>query len=51
MRLLREGHRTVAEQQALAARSRREAVTCTSGVLTGVYGSNYLNDLRKDWPT
>ena len=42
--------------QALAAlehqniEDRRQALTRTSGTLTGVYDPNYLTDLREDWP-
>lgn len=48
--LLREGHRAVTAQHEHTTRSRRETVTATSGILTGVYEPNYLGALREDWP-
>ena len=50
LRLLREGYRTLGEIGAEAAAERREALRRTSGLLTGVYGQGYLEELRQDWP-
>ncbi|HEX5267660.1 MAG TPA: hypothetical protein VFW24_12885 [Acidimicrobiales bacterium] len=50
VRLLQEGYRALAEGRHQAAADRREAVRRTSGLLTGVYGATYLEDLRRDWP-
>lgn len=50
LRLLDEGHRAVAGQREQRAADRREAVARTSGALTGVYGRDYLAELREDWP-
>ena len=50
LRLVNEGHRVVVGEAARAVQQRRESVIRTSGVLTGVYGDNYLAELREDWP-
>jgi hypothetical protein len=50
LRLLEEGHRAVLDQRAHNVASQRDAVARTSGVLTGVFGENYLAALREDWP-
>lgn len=50
LRLLREGHRAVLEEQEAEATRRREAVRRTSGALTGAYEEGYLARLRDDWP-
>jgi hypothetical protein len=50
LRLLEEGRRAVVGQQERLARDRREAITRTSGALTGLYGDGYLSGLREDWP-
>jgi hypothetical protein len=47
--LVEEGHRAVVGQLERDASARRDAIARTSGVLTGVYGDNYLADLREDW--
>ncbi|MGH8969718.1 MAG: hypothetical protein ACRDV1_07185 [Actinomycetes bacterium] len=49
-RLVTEGHRAVVGLHEQLASDRRDAVARTSGALTGVYGQEYLADLRKDWP-
>lgn len=50
VKLALEGHR--AAQQARDERRRRRlaALHRHSGVLTGVYGPNYLHELREEWP-
>lgn len=50
LRLVKEGHRAVVDENASAIAQRREAVARTSGALTGLYGDSYLDDLRADWP-
>jgi hypothetical protein len=45
-RLIAEGHRALRE----SAEMRRAAVEDTSGAFTGVYGHDYLERLREDWP-
>lgn len=50
LRLVGEGHRAVMGQREHRASTRREAVARTSGALTGVYGRDYLTELREDWP-
>lgn len=45
-RLIAEGHRALRASAAI----RKAAVEETSGVLTGVYESDYLERLREDWP-
>lgn len=50
LRLLEEGHRSVNGERQRRTDEHREAVTSTSGVLTGVYGPGYLAELRAEWP-
>ena len=50
LRLIEEGEQAIEEQEKKTRESRRAAVLETSGALTGVYGENYLAELRKDWP-
>ena len=50
VRLLEEGHRALCETTQREIAQRKAAVARTSGALTGVYGPNYLDDLRRDWP-
>jgi hypothetical protein len=44
-RLIAEGHASLQNP----AEERRAAIAETSGAGTGLYGKNYLDDLRKDW--
>jgi len=48
--LVEEGHRALIRDAADRAAERRAAVERTSGALTGLYGVDYLADLRTDWP-
>jgi hypothetical protein len=50
LRLLDEGHRAVTGERQQRVRDHREAVTSTSGVLTGAYDKGYLEQLRAEWP-
>jgi hypothetical protein len=49
-RLLEAGHRAIRADREREAGRRREAGKRTSGALTGVYGRDYLEQLRDDWP-
>lgn len=51
LHLVYEGHRALISEREHHAAARRDAVTSTAGALTGVYGPNYLEELRRDWPT
>ena len=51
LHLLEEGHRAVVGHHENVVRGRRDAVTRTSGALTGLYGDGYLDELRRDWPS
>ncbi len=48
VQLALEGDR--AAQDGNAERRRLSALSRHDGVLTGVYGPNYLTQLRQDWP-
>lgn len=50
LRLLSEGYRALGETAGKEAAERRETLRRTSGLLTGVYGPGYLDELRQDWP-
>lgn len=50
VRLIEEGSRAVQGRQERALAQRQDAATRTSGILTGVYGEDYLSRLREDWP-
>lgn len=50
LRLLTEGHRASHAQVQSRVSGRRDAVARTSGILTGLYGAGYLDELREDWP-
>ena len=50
VRLIEEGHRALGETAQREVAQRKAAVARTSGALTGLYGRNYLDDLRRDWP-
>ncbi|MGE5696728.1 MAG: hypothetical protein ACM4D3_16305 [Candidatus Sericytochromatia bacterium] len=46
--LIREGHKAIAADRGRDARI--AAIKKTKGALTGVYGPDYLKELRADWP-
>lgn len=49
-RLILVGRSTLAHDHAAAAGKRQNAVEETSGALAGVFGADYLTQLREDWP-
>lgn len=48
--LVREGHRSIADDADRATAKRRDAIERTSGALTDAYPPGYLDELRGDWP-
>lgn len=50
VRLIREGHRSIAERRGGEAEHRRRMIQATCGALTGAYPDDYLESLRDDWP-
>jgi hypothetical protein len=48
--LIEEGHRAVLQERDQRLEERRRAIRETSGILTGVYPSDYLKKLREEWP-
>ena len=50
LRLVEEGHQAVTRHQRELVAQRRNAIERVSGSLTGVYGPDYLKELRQDWP-
>ncbi len=50
LRLLDEGYRALRESADRAETDRKDALRRTSGLLSGVYGTGYLEQLRRDWP-
>ncbi|WP_343709850.1 hypothetical protein [Mycobacterium sp.] len=51
VRLALEGHRAAEHAHDERRHRRIEAVRTYSGCLTGVYGPDYLERIREDWPT
>lgn len=49
-RLILVGRDTVAHNHTEEDRARRETIKSTGGALTGVFGPDYLEELREDWP-
>ena len=49
-RLILVGRNTLAHNDSAAVSQREQAIEETSGALAGVYGSDYLKELREDWP-
>lgn len=50
VRLVEEGRRAIERDGDEEAARRRKALDETRGALTGLYGSEYLDKLRRDWP-
>jgi hypothetical protein len=50
VRLALEGHRAAQQANDERRRRRLDAVRTYSGCLSGVYGADYLEHLREDWP-
>jgi hypothetical protein len=50
VRLVEEGVRALERADDKEAARRRKAVAETRGALTGLYGAEYLDKLRHDWP-
>jgi hypothetical protein len=48
--LVKEGHRAISGDAERRLAERRAAIERTSGIFTGVYPPNYLEQLRDDWP-
>lgn len=50
VRLALEGHRTAMASQAARRERRLAAIRTHSGKMTTIYGPDYLDALREDWP-
>jgi hypothetical protein len=50
VRLALEGHRAAEQAREERRRRRLDAVRKYSGCVKGVYGPDYLKNLREDWP-
>lgn len=48
--LAEEGHRALVADSERKRSHRLAAIESTSGALSGTYGSDYLKQLREDWP-
>jgi hypothetical protein len=49
-RLILAGRDALANDHAAAEKTRLRAVEATSGAFAGVFGPEYLRELRADWP-
>jgi hypothetical protein len=49
-RLILDWRNTLARKHSDADQAGRQAIAETGGTLTGVFGANYLERLRQDWP-
>lgn len=49
-RLILSGKDALADDHAAAEEARLRAVEATSGAFAGVFGPEYLRELREDWP-
>lgn len=50
VRLVEAGHRVVNEQVEDAVKKRLAVIDAVAGSLAGVYGPNYREQLREEWP-
>jgi hypothetical protein len=50
LRLVEQGRAVIERDREMQLERRRAAIRGTSGALTGVYESGYLERLRDDWP-
>lgn len=50
LRLIEAGHRALRAGRAEVRASRLAAIEESHGAFPGMYGENYLEDLRRDWP-
>ncbi|WP_426564295.1 hypothetical protein ACPPVT_00140 [Angustibacter sp. McL0619] len=48
--LVEEGFHALEERDAGRRRAHAQAIRGTSGTATGLYGPDYLQELREDWP-
>jgi len=49
-RLILLGRNTLMHDRATVADAREQSIDATAGALAGVFGPNYLHELREDWP-
>jgi hypothetical protein len=49
-RLILLGRNALAHERATADDARGQAIDATAGALPGVFGPEYLHELRDDWP-
>ena len=50
IRLIHEGHRAVRAETDSETQRRQKVIERSEGAFTGMYGPNYLEELREDWP-
>ena len=48
--LILVGEEALQTRRRRAVEGRRQTIERTSGILTGVYGPGYLDEVRQDWP-
>jgi len=49
-RLILLGQNTLMHDRMAVADARERSIDATAGALAGVFGPNYLHELREDWP-
>jgi hypothetical protein len=49
-RLILLGQTTLVHDQGAAENTRERSIDATAGALAGVFGPDYLTELREDWP-
>lgn len=50
LRLIEAGHASINREQQDGGRRQADAVRRTHGTLAGAFGTDYLEQLREDWP-